>query len=269
MYGPEGARRIRAVAFDLDGTLLDWRDFPQLEELAEESDLPIDVDALAHSYQTVSEENDREGERMVPEQFWRRVVEGSLGRPADETKWNEFYGRWQARTFAAQLYSDVRLCLASLHEGGQHLAVVSDRLSEAAAREILQREGVARFFDAVIGTDSEKIGKPDPDFFRAVTVRLGTAPEETLFVGDQPNSDARAAERAGLHGLWLHRDGTGFGEDPPEVTTLAEVSVWIAQFELQERVRAATSGRRADRPRSLRQVGAARGASPRSDAPVK
>jgi len=50
---------------------------------------------------------------------------------------------------------------------------------------------------------SSEIGwrKPAPEFFRELEARLGCRPEETLLVGDDPDLDVRAAQRAGWRTL--------------------------------------------------------------------
>jgi len=230
-----GGNRIHAVFFDIGGTLVDTSDFPALEEYAQRAGLSVDADTLAHWFGKMKDENDRGGETWSLEEFWRRVVEGALGGPAPAAPWAEFYRAASTHRFPANLYSDVRLCLDELKASRLKLGIVTNYVSETAAREVLARAGVLGFFDAVVASGTERVAKPDPRIFQRGTVRLKVSPGEALFVGDKPNTDVRAAERAGLHGLWLHRDGTGYGEDPPEVTSLAEVPIWIAQFEVSGR----------------------------------
>lgn len=42
------------------------------------------------------------------------------------------------------------------------------------------------------------VGKPEPDLFLAAMRRIGTAPSETLVIGDNPLTDKRGASRLGL-----------------------------------------------------------------------
>ncbi len=227
--------RIAAVLFDLGGTLVDMRDFPALEEMAHRSGLHVDADVLAHWSSEMRDENDRQGDSWSLEQYWRQVFEGAAGMPLPETQWKTLYAELAAHEFPAHLFSDVRICLDELKDQRLKLGVVTNHVSEVSAREVLGKAGVLGFFATVVASGTERVAKPDARIFQRGVERLEVQPAETLYVGDKPNTDVRAAERAGLHGLWLHRDGTGFGDDPPEITSLAEVPIWITQFEVSGR----------------------------------
>jgi len=234
MTSPAG-NKLQAVLFDLGGTLVDMRDFPALEDLANRAGIPVDADTLAHWTSQMRDENDRLGETWSLGEFWRKVVEGATGKPVPEAQWTAFFAAVSAHEFPANLYSDVRICLDELAGDHLKLGVVTNHVSEQSARELLARAGVLGYFRTVVASGTERISKPDPQIFLRGVERLKVQPHETLYVGDKPVTDVRAAETAGLHGLWLHRDGTGYGEDPPEITSLAEVSIWITQFEVSGR----------------------------------
>ena len=227
--------RIHAVVFDLGGTLVDFSDFPAVEEMATAARLSVDADALSHWFSQMKEENDRGGETWTLEEFWRRVVEGAAGGPVAPQAWAEFYGAFSGYEFRPSLFSDVPLCLEQLKASQLKLGVVTNHISESSARQVLAHAGVLEFFDAVVASGTERVAKPDPRIFQRGVDRLQVHPADALYVGDLPNTDVRGAERAGLHGLWLHRAGTGYGAEPPEITSLAELPIWIAQFEVSGR----------------------------------
>lgn len=227
--------KIQAVLFDLGGTLVDNRDFPALEEIANRVGLQVDADTLAHWTSEMRDENDRQGETWTLEEFWHHVIDGAAGAPVPEPQWKEFYQATAAHAFPANLFSDVRMCLDELKNQHLRLGVLTNHISEQSARTILAKAGVLGFFETVVASGTERVAKPDPRLFQCGVDRLKLPAGEILYVGDKPNTDVRAAERAGLLGLWLHRDGTGFGEDPPEITSLAEVPIWITQFEVSGR----------------------------------
>jgi putative hydrolase of the HAD superfamily len=227
--------KIQGVLFDMGGTLLDMQDFPALEQIARGIGIPVDADTLAHWTSEMTYENDRQGETWSWHDFLGRVLDGAVGRPVPEAQRSAFIDAASSHQFPAHLYSDARICLDELTESKLKLGVVTNFRSEQSARELLAHASVLGYFGTVVASGTEKVAKPDPELFRRGVHRLGVAPNTVLYVGDKPFTDVRAAEKAGLHGLWLHRDGTGYGEDPPEITSLAEVPIWITQFEVSGR----------------------------------
>jgi putative hydrolase of the HAD superfamily len=114
-------------------------------------------------------------------------------------------------------------CLEELARRKLRLGIVSNSRSEESVGEILERAGLRRRFASITSSGTEGVRKPDPEIFRRALAKLGLGPDEAFYVGNLRNTDALAAIRAGLRAVWLNRAGTGFGEDPPEVTSLSEV----------------------------------------------
>jgi putative hydrolase of the HAD superfamily len=101
-------------------------------------------------------------------------------------------------------------------------------------RQILARGGIEEFFPTVISSGTEGVAKPDPEIFRRALARHQVTAGETFYVGNLAFTDAQASSAAGLHSVWLNRAGTGFGEDPPEITSLLEVPLCIRRLEKGE-----------------------------------
>lgn len=59
--------------------------------------------------------------------------------------------------------------------------------------------------------------KPQPEAYLAACEALGTAPAETLMIGDSLPNDVEGAQAAGLPAVWLQRGGGG------DITSLAEL----------------------------------------------
>ena len=113
----------------------------------------------------------------------------------------------------------MRRCLERLKRDGRALGVVSNSWSEAGVRETLQKARILGYFSVIVSSGTEGISKPDPEIFRRAVSRIGVRADEAFYVGDLPYTDAKAAASAGLRSVWLNRDGDGFGEDPPEITS--------------------------------------------------
>lgn len=78
----------------------------------------------------------------------------------------------------------------------------------------LQAIGLARFFRISIAAHHFGCAKPDRAIFIAACEALEVAPDEAVYVGDDPVLDVAGAQRAGLRAVWLRR-GLQPGRDLP------------------------------------------------------
>ena len=186
-----GGRRVRlkAILFDLDGTLVDsagdLRDALNAL-LAEEGLAPLDLQAV---------------KGMVGDGVAKLVERGLTARgagldrlPARVARFMELYEPNAARL--TRPYPLVAETLESLRQRGLRLAVVTNK-PHAATMRILEALDLARFFDAVVGGDTLSRRKPDPAPLLHAMRALDAAPAETLMVGDN-HHDVAAARAAGV-----------------------------------------------------------------------
>jgi FMN phosphatase YigB (HAD superfamily) len=87
------------------------------------------------------------------------------------------------------------------------LGIISNFDYSPTAHGILEREGVAELFHAVVVSDEVGWRKPKPAIFEAAFRRVGVGPGEALFVGDRADIDVLGAKRVGLAAAWLNRAG--------------------------------------------------------------
>ncbi|MBK4734859.1 HAD family hydrolase [Noviherbaspirillum pedocola] len=69
----------------------------------------------------------------------------------------------------------------------------------------LETIGMAHYFKASVAAHRFGTAKPDPAIFHAGCEALGVAPEEAVYVGDDPLLDVEGAQKAGLRAVWLKR----------------------------------------------------------------
>ncbi|RWZ58588.1 HAD family hydrolase [Halobacillus fulvus] len=70
--------------------------------------------------------------------------------------------------------------------------------------------GIDSYIEAILISDWEGIKKPDPLIFKRATKRLKVSPEECVFIGDHPEKDVEAAKKSGMRSVWKrnsHWDG--------------------------------------------------------------
>jgi phosphoglycolate phosphatase len=95
----------------------------------------------------------------------------------------------------SKVYAGVTEGLAALRRRGLKLACLTNKPT-AFAKPLLERKGLAHFFELVFGGDAFERKKPDPLPLIKTCEALGTLPRHTLMIGDSSN-DARAARAAG------------------------------------------------------------------------
>ena len=72
-------------------------------------------------------------------------------------------------------------------------------------RAKLDAAGLSGLFEAVLVSAEERASKPHPALFRRALDRVGSLPSQTLFVGDDPSLDVAAAARVGMSTCWVSR----------------------------------------------------------------
>ncbi|WP_447122836.1 HAD family hydrolase [Glaciimonas sp. GG7] len=121
------------------------------------------------------------------------------------------------------LYDDVKPALTRLRH---HLLLGS--VSNGFAD--LDKIGLAQHFRISLAAHSFGCAKPDPAIFHAACDALNVAPEETVYVGDDPLLDVVGARQAGLRSVWINRFGrtlpTGISADA-ECTDLVQLEAWL------------------------------------------
>lgn len=62
--------------------------------------------------------------------------------------------------------------------------------------------GISSYFDAILVSEIEGLRKPDPAIFHRALHRLGVQPSDAAYVGDHPHNDVWASRNAGMRGIW-------------------------------------------------------------------
>jgi len=218
------------VFLDVGGTLVDERDYPLWVELGRSVGVELDEYHLAHAYLEVERETDTP-DPPSHEARWQQILTRASGAPVSAATASKFMEAWHRSPVRPRVYSDVVRCLVQLRNDGRRLGVISNSRSEESLRLLLDRAGLVNFFEVVVSSGTEGVAKPDPEIFRRAAARARVAVASAFHVGDLAYRDAKAARAAGLGSVWLNREGTGFGDDPPEITSLTELPFHLLSLE--------------------------------------
>jgi HAD superfamily hydrolase (TIGR01549 family) len=124
--------------------------------------------------------------------------------------------------------------LATLRRAGVlRILVVSNHVLPGIVEEMLAAQGLRTAVDGVLSSADFGWKKPSPRIYAEACRRLGAAPEQVLFIGDNPGNDVRGPLAAGLQALLLHRgDLPGRGAPPAELPWIdgwAGLDAWLAR----------------------------------------
>ncbi len=188
-------QEIRAVVFDLFGTLLYEESFEDLFPTLAES-LGVGLDDYRRARQTTV--SDAMVGRLQRRSDRVRATLAALGRTdldhrAEEVAELERALRWQR----VEPYPAVRSTLESLRRRGYPIGLVSDCTS-TMGRPLLESLGLLPHFNAVALSYEVGFAKPAPEIFLSAINRLGVEPAACLYVGDGGSDELTGARALGL-----------------------------------------------------------------------
>ncbi len=61
---------------------------------------------------------------------------------------------------------------------------------------------IEKYFDVILVSEWEGIKKPNPQIFMNALEKLNVEPSESVFIGDHPENDVKAAQNVGMKGIW-------------------------------------------------------------------
>lgn len=210
---------LRALTFDLDGTLWSVDDVLAAAEEAVYAYLqeaypsvaarypPEAMRALRRELAAADPELARNATRLRRETM-RQAARRSALAPAEvepfvERTFELFLEQRQARVAP---YPEVPAALAELARR-LRIGVITNGNAD------VYRTALAPYVDFVIRGVDLDIPKPEPGIFQAACRAAGAAPGEILHIGDDPEVDARGAQRAGMQAALLCRDPAALPED--------------------------------------------------------
>jgi len=182
---------VAAIAFDLDGTLLDT-----LPDIAEAADRMLsDLGRPAAGEQVVR----RYIGNGIP-RLTKRLLTGQLDGEPPQDLYAQALPLFEAHyqqtlTRRSVPFPGVVDGLRAFRAAGLKLACVTNKAA-AFTEPLLASTGLSGYFDLVVSGDSLPRKKPDPAPLLYCAQQLGVAPRRLLVVGDSVN-DVQAAHAAG------------------------------------------------------------------------
>lgn len=208
---------VRAIALDLDGTLLDT--VPDLAAAAR--DMALDVGVPPRS---VAEVRDFVG-KGIPS-----LVRRCLGEAAAD----EVFAARAEQTFRrhyaihngvlSRHYPGVMQAMDAFRRAGFALACVTNKAA-AFTLPLLSATGLAEYFAVVVSGDTVSSKKPHPEPLLHACAQLGVAAAETVLIGDSDN-DRLCARAAGARFF-----GVPYGYNEGRVLDAAECDALLSRLD--------------------------------------
>jgi HAD superfamily hydrolase (TIGR02253 family) len=194
--------QIKAVAFDLDGTLIDFVSMKKKTARAAakamvENGLPSKENAVYKKIFEIYNKFGWEYQRT----FTVLLKDYKLSRSDRERiRQAGLLAYEKAKPPTLKPFPGTVPLLRRLRKRGIKLAVLTDAPREKAWQR-LHLSGLAAFFDLVITFDDSKHHKPHALPFQKLLKRLGLRPHEVLMVGDNEERDIKGARKAGIEAV--------------------------------------------------------------------
>ncbi|MGW6456465.1 HAD family hydrolase [Streptomyces sp. NPDC055078] len=220
---------IRAVLWDVDDTIFDYYGADRagiLHHLRAEglADGNTSADQALSRWKEVTAvhwarfsagETDWEGQR-------RDRVRMFTGDELGDEEADAWFDRYIVHFEAAwALYPDTVPVLDAL--AGEYRHGILSNSSLQVQEHKLRVLGVRDRFETVVCAADLGVAKPAAEAFHTACEAMGLPPEEVVYVGDEPDIDARGAAEAGLTGVWLDRAGTGGRPELIRITALDQL----------------------------------------------
>jgi|SRR5687768_2378668 len=212
---------VEAVTFDAGGTLIEpW---PSVGEVyaSVARVFGIDCSAARLNAQFANAWTTRTGFKYSRDE-WHDVVRHSFLGLSDVSPqlFDAIYERF-AQADAWLIYDDVIPTLQNLEGLGLKLAVISnwdDRLIP-----LLEKLGLATYFDDIIVSAEHGAHKPDPSIFHHAATRLSVPINRVLHIGDSLGEDVIGAQSAGASAFRIRRSGRETETDIQSLTAIQQL----------------------------------------------
>ncbi len=206
--------KIRAITLDLDNTL--WDIFPTLRKAETNSHRYLsqhyprvaerfsidDIAALREQIYT-NHEDLRHDVTEIRRQLYIHMLCECDYDPIDAER---LLSRFIIDRNNVDFYPDALPALKAL-SGTYPIVSLSDGNADLSAI------GIRNYFAACVYAIDTGFAKPHPAGFIKACKLAGFKPSETLHIGDHPVADIVGARQAGLHTMWVQRNGESWTEE--------------------------------------------------------
>lgn len=188
-----------AYIFDLDGVLVDTAVFHYEAWKRLANQLGFDF-TVAQNEQLKGVSRVESLEKILN---WGQVSKTDAEKLALAQQKNDWYLEMVAKMTASDLLPGVLEFLEQASAAGKKISLGS---ASKNAPLILEKTGIARFFDAIVDGNEVTLSKPNPEVFLCAARKLGFSPDECL-VFEDAEAGVAAAIAGGMAVIGIGQEG--------------------------------------------------------------
>ncbi|PFX71115.1 HAD family hydrolase [Bacillus toyonensis] len=190
---------IRAVLFDLDGTLLDRRQ--SLEQFIRDQYNRfafhlINIEKFEYCSRFL--ELDNNGYTWKDKVYSTLLCEYNITTLTPEQLLHDYITNFRHHCIP---FPDMHELLQQLKQRNIKIGIITNGFTEFQMSN-LQALNIHTYTNTILVSEAEGIKKPHPEIFKRALQKLNVKAEECLYVGDHPENDALGSEQVGILGVW-------------------------------------------------------------------
>ncbi|PEW67742.1 HAD family hydrolase [Bacillus cereus] len=211
---------IRAVLFDLDGTLLDRRQ--SLKQFIHDQ-----YNRFASHLMNIEQseycsrflELDNNGYTWKDKVYATLLCEYNITTLTPEQLLHDYITNFQHHCIPFQNMHEL---LQRLTQQNIKIGIITNGFTDFQINN-LRALNIHTYTNTILVSEAEGIKKPHPEIFERALQKLDVKASECLYVGDHPENDVLGSERIGILGVWKRDSFWGDFEHPRVVNDLLEV----------------------------------------------
>ena len=222
---------IKAVLFDLDGTLLNRdesvkRFIDSQYERLNKWLAHITKEEYIHRFI----ELDKRGYVWKDKVYQQLTQEYHFSGISWEVLLQDYIREFK---YSCVPFNNLTLMLEELKSSNLLLGMITNGYGQFQMDNI-KSLGIEKYFDVILVSEWEQMKKPDPRIFHSALEKLNVSSKQSVFVGDHPENDVKAAQYVGMKGIWKKDPQWDNVQADYTVYDLAELPIIIENLNKQK-----------------------------------